>query len=115
LFALAIAVRKGCDGCIASHARGVVRTGATESEVAEALGVALAVHGGPASVYGPPRPWPSGSSRQQPPSGSDEPAVVSSRPQPCAYMTCRPSDTQTRGSRVVAPAVTVEAVVGSDP
>jgi AhpD family alkylhydroperoxidase len=54
LFALAIAVRKGCDGCIASHARGVVRTGATESEVAEALGVAIAMHGGPASVYGPP-------------------------------------------------------------
>jgi AhpD family alkylhydroperoxidase len=54
LFAVAIAVRKGCDGCIASHARGVVRTGATESEVAEALGVAIAMNGGPASVYGPP-------------------------------------------------------------
>jgi AhpD family alkylhydroperoxidase len=52
LFAVAIAVRKGCDGCIASHARGVVRTGATESEVAEALGVAIALNGGPGTVYG---------------------------------------------------------------
>ena len=53
LIALAIAVSKECDGCIASHARGAVRTGATESEVAEALGVAIAMNGGPATVYGP--------------------------------------------------------------
>ena len=30
-----------------------MRTGATESEVAEALGVAIAMNGGPATVYGP--------------------------------------------------------------
>jgi AhpD family alkylhydroperoxidase len=53
LIALAIAVGKECDGCIASHARGAVRTGATESEVAEALGVAIAMNGGPGTVYGP--------------------------------------------------------------
>lgn len=53
LIALAIAVSKECDGCIASHARGAARTGATESEVAEALGVAIAMNGGPATVYGP--------------------------------------------------------------
>jgi AhpD family alkylhydroperoxidase len=53
LIALAIAVSKECDGCIASHARGAVRTGATESEVAEALGVTIAMNGGPATVYGP--------------------------------------------------------------
>ncbi len=53
LIALAIAVSKECDGCIASHARGAVRTGATEAEVAEALGVAIAMNGGPATVYGP--------------------------------------------------------------
>jgi AhpD family alkylhydroperoxidase len=53
LIALAIAVAKQCDGCIASHARGAVRTGATEAEVAEALGVAIAMGGGPATVYGP--------------------------------------------------------------
>jgi AhpD family alkylhydroperoxidase len=53
LIALAIAVSKECDGCIASHARGAVRTGANESEVAEALGVAIAMNGGPGTVYGP--------------------------------------------------------------
>src|SRR3954462_11291623 len=47
LIALAVAVSKECDGCIASHARGAVRTGATEKEVAEALGVAIAMNGGP--------------------------------------------------------------------
>ena len=52
LIALAIAVSKECDGCIASHARGAVRTGATEQEVAEALGVAIAMNGGPGTVYG---------------------------------------------------------------
>jgi AhpD family alkylhydroperoxidase len=53
LIALAIAVSEQCDGCIASHARGAVRTGATEAEVAEALGVAIAMTGGPGTVYGP--------------------------------------------------------------
>ena len=53
LIALAIAVSKECDGCIASHARGAARTGATEAEVAEALGVAIAMNGGPGTVYGP--------------------------------------------------------------
>ena len=53
LIALAIAVSKECDGCIASHARGAVRAGATDSEVAEALGVTIAMNGGPATVYGP--------------------------------------------------------------
>jgi AhpD family alkylhydroperoxidase len=53
LIALAIAVSKECDGCIAAHARGAVRTGATDSEVAEALGVTIAMNGGPATVYGP--------------------------------------------------------------
>jgi AhpD family alkylhydroperoxidase len=53
LIALAISVSKQCDGCIASHARGAVRHGATEAEVAEALGVAIAMNGGPGMVYGP--------------------------------------------------------------
>jgi AhpD family alkylhydroperoxidase len=53
LIALAIAVSKQCDGCIASHARGAVRTGATEEEVADALGVVIAMNGGPGTVYGP--------------------------------------------------------------
>ncbi len=53
LIALAIAVTRECDGCIASHAHGAAQQGATESEVAEALGVAILMNGGPGTVYGP--------------------------------------------------------------
>jgi alkylhydroperoxidase/carboxymuconolactone decarboxylase family protein YurZ len=42
----------GCDGCIASHARGAAKAGATTKEAAEAIGVAILMHGGPATVYG---------------------------------------------------------------
>jgi AhpD family alkylhydroperoxidase len=56
LMALAIAVVKQCDGCIAYHAKAAARRGATPQEVAEALGVALLMDGGTASVYGP-RAW----------------------------------------------------------
>jgi AhpD family alkylhydroperoxidase len=54
--ALAISVVKRCDGCIAYHARGAARAGATPAEVAEMLGVALLMDGGTASVYAP-RAW----------------------------------------------------------
>jgi AhpD family alkylhydroperoxidase len=53
LIALAIAVSTQCDGCIASHARGAARKGATPQEAAEAIGVAILMSGGPATVYGP--------------------------------------------------------------
>ena len=53
LVALAIAVVKECDGCIAYHASAAARLGATEEEVAEVLGVALLMGGGPASVWAP--------------------------------------------------------------
>jgi AhpD family alkylhydroperoxidase len=53
LMALAISVATQCDGCIASHARGAARAGATPDEVAESLGVAILMAGGPATVYGP--------------------------------------------------------------
>jgi AhpD family alkylhydroperoxidase len=53
LIALAIAVVKECDGCIAYHASAAARLGATEEEVAEVLGVALLMGGGPASVWAP--------------------------------------------------------------
>jgi|SRR5689334_16433052 AhpD family alkylhydroperoxidase len=53
LIALVIGVAEGCDGCIASHARGAARAGATAQEVAEAIGVAFLMKGGPATVYGP--------------------------------------------------------------
>jgi AhpD family alkylhydroperoxidase len=53
LIALAIAVTRECDGCIAAHARGAARSGATAPEVAEALGVAILMNGGPGTVWGP--------------------------------------------------------------
>jgi AhpD family alkylhydroperoxidase len=56
LMALNVAVVKQCDGCIAYHAKAAARRGATPDEVAEALGVALLMDGGTASVYGP-RAW----------------------------------------------------------
>jgi AhpD family alkylhydroperoxidase len=52
LIALAIAASKQCDGCIAAHAHGAAQQGASEQEVAEALGVAVMLNGGPATVYG---------------------------------------------------------------
>jgi AhpD family alkylhydroperoxidase len=53
LMAVAIAVSQGCKGCIASHARGAARKGATEEQMAETIGVTIQMGGGPASVYGP--------------------------------------------------------------
>ena len=53
LIGLAIAISKQCDGCIAAHARGAARNGATEDEVAEAIGVTILLNGGPATVHGP--------------------------------------------------------------
>lgn len=53
LIALAIAVATHCDGCIASHARGAVKAGATKQEAAEAIGVTFLMNGGPATIYGP--------------------------------------------------------------
>jgi AhpD family alkylhydroperoxidase len=53
LIGLAVAVSKQCDGCMADHARRAARRGATEDEVAETLGVAIAMNGGPGTVHGP--------------------------------------------------------------
>jgi AhpD family alkylhydroperoxidase len=53
LIALAIAVTRECDGCIAAHARGAARRGATRAQVAEMIGVAILMNGGPGTVYGP--------------------------------------------------------------
>src|ERR1700757_3319532 len=52
LMAMAIGVVQGCDGCIASHARAAARAGATAEEAAEAIGVTILMHGGPATIYG---------------------------------------------------------------
>lgn len=51
LLALAISVAIRCEGCIAYHARGAGRTGATRQDVAEALGVAIQMGGGPSINY----------------------------------------------------------------
>ena len=53
LIALAISVTRECDGCIVSHARGAARAGATRDEVAETMGVAIYMNGGPGTVWGP--------------------------------------------------------------
>ena len=62
LMALVIAVVKQCDGCIAYHAKAAARRGVTSEEVVEALGVALLMDGGTATIYGPPRSPPTKSS-----------------------------------------------------
>jgi AhpD family alkylhydroperoxidase len=53
LIALAIAMTRECDGCIVAHARGALRAGATRQQVAEAVGVTIALNGGPGTVWGP--------------------------------------------------------------
>jgi AhpD family alkylhydroperoxidase len=53
LIALSIAVTRECDGCVVSHARGAAREGATRQQVAEAMGVAIMMNGGPGTVWGP--------------------------------------------------------------
>jgi AhpD family alkylhydroperoxidase len=53
LMALAIAVAEHCDGCIASHSHAAALAGATRQEAAEAIGVAILMNGGPATIYGP--------------------------------------------------------------
>ena len=52
LIAFAIAISVRCDGCIAHHSQAVAKAGATRQEVAEMIGVAILMGGGPASVYG---------------------------------------------------------------
>lgn len=52
LIALAIGVVLGCDGSIATNAKRAVQAGATREEAAEAISVAILMHGSPATVYG---------------------------------------------------------------
>ena len=53
LLALVIAVTRECDGCIVAHARSAVRAGVTREGLAEAMGVAIMMNGGPGTVWGP--------------------------------------------------------------
>ena len=51
LISLAVAVTTRCDGCISVHTAAAAKAGATREEVAEALGVAVAMNAGAALVY----------------------------------------------------------------
>jgi AhpD family alkylhydroperoxidase len=53
LIALAISITRECDGCIAAHAKGAARRGASRTEVVEMIGVAISMNGGPGTVWGP--------------------------------------------------------------
>lgn len=51
LISLAVAVTTRCDGCITVHTDAALKQGATREEIAEALGVAVAMNAGAAMVY----------------------------------------------------------------
>lgn len=51
LIALAVSISLRCDGCITVHTEAAQRLGATRDEIAEALGVAIAINAGAALVY----------------------------------------------------------------
>ncbi len=53
LLALVISATRECDGCIVAHARAALRAGATRQQIAEAMGVLIALNGGPGTVWGP--------------------------------------------------------------
>ena len=52
LMAIGIAIATHCEGCIVFHVRAALKHGATREEVAETVGVAIEMGGGPAAVYG---------------------------------------------------------------
>jgi AhpD family alkylhydroperoxidase len=52
LIALGIAITVRCDGCISFHVHYALKGGATKEEIAETVGVAVMMGGGPSVVYG---------------------------------------------------------------
>lgn len=52
LMALAAGIVARCEGCIIYHVENAVRQGATRDEVAETIGIAVLMGGGPATVFG---------------------------------------------------------------
>ncbi len=52
MIALGIAITIRCEGCIAFHVRDAIKAGATPEEIAETVGVAVLMGGGPSVVYG---------------------------------------------------------------
>ena len=51
LISIAVAVTTRCDGCITFHTEAALKAGASRDEIAEALGVAMAMNAGAAFVY----------------------------------------------------------------
>jgi len=51
LIALGIAVAQRCESCIAYHVHDALKAGANRAEVLDALGVAVMMGGGPATMY----------------------------------------------------------------
>jgi len=51
LISLAVAVTTHCDGCITVHTDNAIKAGATREEIAEALGVAMAMNAGATLIY----------------------------------------------------------------
>jgi AhpD family alkylhydroperoxidase len=51
LISLAVAITTRCDGCIDAHVRKAKVAGASKAEIAEALGVAIALNAGAAFTY----------------------------------------------------------------
>lgn len=52
LLAIAIAITTRCDGCIAFHVKAALKFGASREEVAETVGMAVYMGGGPSMIYG---------------------------------------------------------------
>jgi AhpD family alkylhydroperoxidase len=52
LIALGIAITVRCDGCISYHVHDALEAGASRKEIAETIGVAVMMGGGPSAVYG---------------------------------------------------------------
>jgi AhpD family alkylhydroperoxidase len=52
LIAIPSAISACCDGCVAYHVHDARRSGASRQEIAEAVGVAVMMGGGPAVVHG---------------------------------------------------------------
>ncbi|MGB2633489.1 MAG: carboxymuconolactone decarboxylase family protein [Candidatus Acidiferrum sp.] len=51
LISIAVAVTTHCDGCITLHTDAALKAGASKEEIAEALGVAMAMNAGAALIY----------------------------------------------------------------
>jgi AhpD family alkylhydroperoxidase len=51
LISLAVAITTHCDGCITIHTDNALKAGASREEIAEALGVAMAMNAGATLIY----------------------------------------------------------------